>query len=88
LIFAGRIVNSSVNMIAHHYGHYREPKFGTAESCALAQCSGILIFIAGAAGAKAGSPVNAVGEHSETNAPLTIDHIVNKLGGNLRWRCP
>jgi hypothetical protein len=32
LIFAGRIVNSSVNMISHHSGHYREPKFGTAEA--------------------------------------------------------
>jgi hypothetical protein len=31
--------------------------------------------------------VKAVYEHRQTNAPLTIDHIVNKLSGNLRWRC-
>jgi hypothetical protein len=25
------------------------------------------------------------GEHSRSRAPLTIDHIVNQLGRNLRW---
>jgi len=82
LIYVARIVNIFVRMIAYHSGH-GHPK----SSSKIVNIHGLYgdhkslrSFVAN----RRESTANAVGGHRQPPAPLINDHIVNKLGGNLR----
>jgi hypothetical protein len=85
LAYVAKIVNIFVRMIAYHSGH-GQPK----SSSKIVNIHGLYgghKSLRSSRRMSGKSSVTAVGGHRQPRAPLINDHIVNKLDGNLRWRC-
>jgi hypothetical protein len=82
LAYVAEIVNIFVRMIAYHSGH-SHPK-SSSKIVNIHGLYGEHKWLRSLRRIYRESPVSVVGGHRQPPAPVINDHIVNKLGGNLR----